>query len=123
MDSRKPNLSVVKMVPRNRLMPGTVVWAHVPFDDVEDSKTRPAVVVAVRGRDVELLPVTSSESRYRYPHAYFEIDDPSTVGLDRRCAIRRRPVVVDRIDLLGVVGELDDELADLVLADLCGTAA
>jgi len=114
---------LVTGVPLSQLVPGKVVWVHVPFDDVDQSKTRPAIVVAERGREVELLPVTSSASRHCHPHEYVEVERPEAIGLDSKCAIGRRPVVVERNELLQIVGELDEVVADLVLADLCGTAA
>ena len=31
----------LRIVPRNRLHPGTVVWVHIPFEDVEGDKSGP----------------------------------------------------------------------------------
>src|SRR5260370_37378656 len=57
----------LRIVPRNRLHPGTVVWVHIPFEDVEGDKIRPAVVLRCHGRDVVLLPCTTSRRRRERP--------------------------------------------------------
>ena len=44
--NKPPSLSRVQRIPRAQLIPGTVVWAHVPYDDGTGEKLRPAVVVA-----------------------------------------------------------------------------
>ena len=49
-------MTTVKQVALTRLVPGAVVWAHIPFEECDQEKTRPAVVVDKSGRDVILRP-------------------------------------------------------------------
>lgn len=100
-------------VARTRLSRGTVVWARIPFvDDPDGSKLRPAVVAAIDGRTVTVLPITSSlkDSVQRSSH-YVALHDWADAGLTRPCLVTRRLVVVDVIDVATVAGELtrDDE--------------
>lgn len=105
---RPAQLTVVEQVALNRLHSGVVVWAHVPFSERDDEKTRPAVVVGRKGRMVELLPVTTSLTRFRRPHQYVEVQDLDAAGLTRASGVQRRPVTVDRIEIVSVVGELSE---------------
>jgi hypothetical protein len=98
-------------VARTLLKPGTVVWARVPFVDRPDSsKARPAVVSEVVGREVRLLPVTSStkESVRRSP-LYVRLEDWASAGLSRPCLVTRKVISVDVIDITTVVGCLGDD--------------
>jgi hypothetical protein len=97
------------------LVPGAVVWAHVPFEDGEGEKTRPAVVAQLSGRDVTLYPGTTSGSRIRHGHRYVEVRDLGAAGLNRPTGIKRSFVVVDVIEVIDVVGDLSRaDLADLM---------
>ena len=93
---------------RTRLTPGTVVWARVPFvDDPDRSKARPAVVSEVVGREVRLLPVTSStKDSVRCSPLYVPLEDWESAGLSRPCLVTRKVVIVDVIDVTTVVGTL-----------------
>jgi hypothetical protein len=86
-----------------------VVWAHVPFEDVDGEKTRPAVVVRRQGRQVELLPGTTSHTRWVHVGRYVEIEDLAEAGLTRSTGVRRSSVVVDLIEVIEIVGALSDD--------------
>ena len=104
-----PNWAKVEPVPRNRLVPGTVVWAHIGFRDGTGEKARPAVVLEVRSREVVLLPGTTSEKRHRL-RDHVEVLDLDEAGLDRPTGVSTIPVVVDRkIDLTSIAGELSEQ--------------
>lgn len=103
-----PNLATVKRVPRTRLVPGTVVWAHVPYEDRTGEKTRPAVVVERKGRDLTILPGTTSDRRWDLPGKYVEVRDRPAAGLTRPTGIRTTSVTVDLIEVVGVVGQLGE---------------
>ena len=103
---RLPNLTAVRPVPKARLQAGVVVWAHIPFADMDEDKTRPAVVKSLSDRSVVLLPVSSALSRYRFPARYTELTDPDVAGLHRPTGVQRRDVTVDLIELLQIVGAL-----------------
>lgn len=90
------------------MVPGAVVWAHVPFDQVDDFKTRPAVVVAIVGREITIVPATTSSSRSRYPTEYAELRDLRAAGLYRPTGMRRREITIDIIEIVSVVGRLSD---------------
>jgi hypothetical protein len=103
-----PNLATVKRVPRNQLVSGTVVWAHVPYEDGTGEKLRPAVVVERCGRDVTILPATTSASRWRYPNNSVEVRDLAAAGLTKPTGIKMRSVTVDIIEVLSIVGRLGE---------------
>lgn len=92
-------------IPRNRLVPGTVVWAHIDFRDGTGEKARPAVVVDVRGTEVVVLPGTTSVRRHAL-RDHVEVRDLDDAGLRRPTGISTMPVSVDRIDLTAISGSL-----------------
>jgi hypothetical protein len=101
-------------VPRNRLRPGAVVLAWVPYHEdldcaecsSEHGKIRPAVVVEAGEGDLSCLPCTSATSRDRYPWAYSEIADLTSAGLSRPSGVRLRRVSLPASDCLQVLGLL-----------------
>ena len=111
----RPCLLRMQPVPRKALVPGAVVWAHVPYDDGDGAawKTRPAVVVDASGREVTLFPLTSSLLGRRRP-GVIEVRHWAEAGLTRPCSVVRRAVTLDRIDILNLVGHLHED--DLVFA-------
>lgn len=112
-----PRFTSVRPVARTRLTSGAVVWAHVPFCDADEEKTRPAVVVDADRHQVLVLPVSGSFSRFRYPTIHVEITDLEAAGLSRPCGLRLRPVVLDRIEVLTSCGQLGEEdLASMLVA-------
>ena len=104
-------MSVVRPVPLNQLHPGTVVWAHIPFADGTGEKARPAVVRSTRGREIELLPATTSTARFNAP-GYSQIIDLDTAGLHRRTTVHHRTVTVDRIEIINITGRVAAHDAD-----------
>jgi hypothetical protein len=95
-------------VPLKRLTPGTVVWAHVPYEHGDGEKLRPAVVVERQGRQVRIRRLSSSASRFRYDF-YVDLEDLPSAGLDRPCGIDlRSTMVVDLIELVDISGALSD---------------
>jgi hypothetical protein len=104
----------LRIVARNRLRPGTVVWVHVPFEDAEGDKIRPAVVLGCRGRDVVLLPCTTSVTRHQRP-GYVEIKHWQAAGLPRPTGVRRASLTVDYLEIVNIAGDLADEDAAAVL--------
>ncbi|MDA8045209.1 MAG: hypothetical protein M0Z30_08245 [Actinomycetota bacterium] len=104
---RIPHLSCVEPVAKRRLRTGAVVWAHVPFRELDDDKTRPAVVQETRGRVVTVLAGSSSLTRRRYPDLYVELSDLAAAGLRRPTGVRRAVLfAVDLSDVLSITGEL-----------------
>lgn len=101
-----PRLTVVTPVAMTRLDKGAVVWAHVPYVDGTGEKTRPAVVCSRSHRDVALLPVTTTRTRFRHPDHYVEILDLEDAGITRESAVALQRVSVDRIDILDITGRL-----------------
>ena len=112
----------VDPVPRRALVPGAVVWAHIPFNGSaaprsgsSEWKTRPAVVIAANGREVTLLPITGSlAGRARFDAV--ELRHWDVAGLTRPCAVLRRPVTLDRIDIVDLAGHLHDDDASVAIA-------
>jgi hypothetical protein len=103
-----PNLAKVCPIARGRLVPGIVVCAHVPFAEGGAWKTRPAIVKALDGWQVTVLPAYSSASRLRFPHLYVELRDLYVAGLSRPTGVRRQEVAIDVIEIIDVVGQLSD---------------
>jgi hypothetical protein len=101
-------LCAAKPVAKSRLGPGVVVWARVPFVDIEGWKTRPAVVKTVQGRLVSLAPGSSSASRWRFPNEFIEVTNLADSGLRRPTGFRRRDVTVDVVEVVDIVGSLAD---------------
>lgn len=110
-----PNLASVKRVPRTQLVPGTVVWAHVPFEDGQGEKVRPAVVVERCGRDLVVFPGTTSASRWNHPSLYVEVRDLGAARLARPTGIRTRSVTIDVMEVLDIVGQLGEADRSAVL--------
>jgi PemK-like, MazF-like toxin of type II toxin-antitoxin system len=107
-------VTCLRIVARNRLRPGTVVWVRVPFKDTEGDKIRPAVVLSCRGRDVVLLPCTTSVRRHQRP-GYVEIKHWQAAGLPRPTGVRRASLTVDYLEIVNIAGDLADEDAAAVL--------
>jgi hypothetical protein len=103
-----------RIVPRSSIVPGMVVWAHVPFEHTDSYKTRPAVVVGRQGRDVVLLPCTTSPRRHQR-RGYIEIRHWQAAGLTRPTGVRRACLTLDYLEIVGVVGSLAYEDAAAVL--------
>ncbi len=101
-------LTTVARVPKSSLSPGNVVWAHVPYDEGDREKTRPAVVASVEGRTISLLPITSASRRTAFAKRYAEIFDFAHAGLTRPCAVALKIKEVDLIDIVAVAGRLSD---------------
>lgn len=97
-----------RIVARTQLVPGAVVWARVPFEEAGQYKIRPCVVLRCLGRDVTVLPCTTSEARRRLP-GLVELRHPALAGLSRATAVRRQPLLLDHIEILNVLGRLQDE--------------
>ena len=117
-----PTLATVRPVAMNRLRPGVVVWAHVTFRDGTGEKARPVVVVGTRGREVVVRPITSSPRRLEWPDRYTELADLAPAGATRPCAVAADPIVLDRIEVIGVAGALSDGDAAAVLGIAAGGA-
>jgi hypothetical protein len=113
----------LRPVPWTALKRGVVVDAFVPFEDGTGYKRRPAVVLRIHygpasyGRRICLIPVTSRVSKVTgRPWLGTVISRPGSAGLrPEPSAMLWRPVVVERIDFLGVVGALAE--ADLSVLD------
>jgi hypothetical protein len=100
------SLRTVQRMPRTRLEPGVIAWAHIPFEDNDSWKLRPVVIIEARGRSVRIRPITGALSRLRHDR-YLEIDDLRSARLDRPCAVSlRREIDLDVIDLVSLRGTL-----------------
>ena len=110
---RLPRLTVVRPVAKTALTPGTVVWAHIPYEETDGYKLRPSVVTHVAGREVTVLPGTTSHTRHRHSWAYREVADLDAAGLRRATGIHLDPITVDLMDIVHVAGVLgpQDHLA------------
>lgn len=97
----------ITSVARRFLKPGVVVRAAIPFWEGGDQKVRPAIVVAVRGDDLVLIPLTSS------PRATYAGDvavhDLESAGLCKPTRARTdRVVTIGASTAIEVLGRLSD---------------
>lgn len=104
--ARQRALTCVHRVADRNLEIGAVLWAHVPFEDIDGSKLRPVVVVDRVRNGVVVHPFTTSLRRLaRRDHV--EIDDLDTAGLDRPCGVNvARLVELARGEVVSRVGAL-----------------
>ncbi|MFI6587227.1 type II toxin-antitoxin system PemK/MazF family toxin [Embleya sp. NPDC050493] len=74
-----------------RPAPGQIWWASVPFDEGDEAKDRPCLVVRVGPRGAEVLKITSRDqsTRDRYVRLPTKTWDP---GADRRSWLETRPL-------------------------------
>lgn len=105
------NFATYGKVSLNRLEPGTVVFAHVPFrEDPSQSKTRPVVVIERRGQAIVGC------AMYSNPRCG-AIERIRAIRHRRTCHIDPTAILIDRYNLVGVdPDDLDDPTWD-VLAD------
>lgn len=115
LNKRIRALNNPRPVPMKALRPGVVVWAEVPFDDGSASKGRPAVVVDMHERTVEVLPITSSPGRRRRPAQHLELIGWAEAGLTRPSAVRRLPSRVALLSVSEILGKLTNRDAEAVL--------
>jgi hypothetical protein len=95
----------ITSVARRFLKPGVVVRAAIPFQEGGDQKVRPAVVVAVRGHDLVVIPLTSSP---RATHAGdVAVHDLDSAGLCKPTRARTdRAVKIGASTAVEVLGRL-----------------
>ena len=102
-------MSGVRPVAVTSLVPGVVVWAHVPAPrSSRNPVLRPAVVSGRQGRTVRLRALTASVGLVDAA-GYTVLVGWAEAGLDRPSAVFGFDVEVDRCEILEVTGELVDE--------------
>lgn len=97
---------MLKPVALNRLRPGVIVDAWVPYMDADDYKRRPAVVITASKWDVDIFPLTSSLGHRRLKVPIHVLENWEESGLARPSGMQQRRVTIGRNRLLGVSGEL-----------------
>ena len=100
-----------KAIPARQLKPGVVAYAQVPFADGTGWKSRPAVVVSVQGREVVVRPITTRREWKIRSALSVPLRDWEKAGLSRPSEVAPLSVVLDRMEVTGIVGRLTD--ADL----------
>jgi hypothetical protein len=90
------------------LTPGTVVRARISFTDCDDYKVRPVIVLRRRGREVTVVPCTSSPRATTA--ADIPIDQLACAGLTTPTTARTgRTLVIDRVECIEILGSLGAE--------------
>ena len=103
------SLRGAKPVPQGRLRPGVVAYAQVPFADGSGWKSRPVVIVSTGGREVTVRPITTARQwKPGSNPTHVAVHDWERAGLSRPSAVSSRTVVLDRMAVTGLVGELSD---------------
>lgn len=103
------------------LTPGAVVRARIEFDEGNDYKVRPAIVVGKCGDEITLIPCTTS-SKACLP-SDIAIRDLSSAGLTKPTAARtHRTRTIDKRDCLEKLGHLGqvDTMRIQALCDAIG---
>ena len=99
-------LNGVHEVSKRSLTPGTVVQARVPYQESNESKVRPALVLDCRGDVVVLRPISTKESFTRRHGGGDEV-----VLNGQRCWVVNEAIELDRMEILQVTAQRYDELA------------
>lgn len=114
LDATKPGGERVHQIMRADLLclgaltPGAVVRARVAFTDCDDYKVRPVIVLGRCGREVTVVPCTSSPRATT--DADIPIDQLDCAGLTTPTTARTgRTLVIDRVDCIEVLGCLGTE--------------
>lgn len=115
----RANLATIRAIPLSALTPGVIAWGRVPFTEMDDSKTRPCLVVSRTGREVTVAGIFSSEAARRHILA-IPVEDAIHPSINRRSVILARPLVVDPMDLYQIIGEAPPELLDAVTSLING---
>jgi hypothetical protein len=97
-----------KPVATRQLKPGTVAYAQVPFADGTGWKSRPAVIVSVRGREVVVRPITTRREWKPRTAVSVPLRDWEAAGLSRPSQVSPLSVALDRMAVTGIVGRLSD---------------
>jgi hypothetical protein len=63
-----------------RPQPGEIWWAHVHYDNGNESKHRPCLVIRTHAYHMEVLKITSQDKSHRWDH----IEMPQTRAWDKR---------------------------------------
>lgn len=103
-----PLMQAPKPVPYRALVEGAVILARVPFEEVDEDKVRPVVLVAVTGFTVTVKPCTTSAAARRIRGTHVELVDLEVAGLCRATFVSRRTMDLDRTALIEVQGRLSD---------------
>lgn len=105
------NLNGVRIPAWSALSPGTVVQARVPFRERNDSKVRPALVTGRCGQRVVLRILTTKE------HHALRYGGGEEVYLNgRRSWIAIDEIMLERVDIVGIMSERYDEHAFATVA-------
>ncbi len=105
--SAAATLLQARPIPRNALHAGVVVYAPIPFDDGTGSKTRPSVVLSSTQHDVTVLPLTTSKRDLAHL-GWISLVDWAAANLSQPCRAKPLPVVIERRELIAVIGALSD---------------
>jgi hypothetical protein len=103
-----------RVVPWRFLDLGTVVLARVPYDDLDDYKVRPLVVLSADPDMAQGLPSTTSPRRRRRPAQYVEVIDLDSAGLTRPTGVRLTAVRLLLPDVIAVLDGLGPRDLDLL---------
>ena len=88
------------------LVPGSVVFATIPFENGEADKERPAIVIEAKRREALVVPCTSKVDKAAL-HGGVPIEHLQEAGLARpTAAIVRRVLTVPRQEIHEKCGEL-----------------
>jgi hypothetical protein len=87
---------------------GTVVLAHVPFEDATGGKTRPCVVIATSPDHLLVRPGYSDGGTQSRRWQSYELLDWAAAGLDKPSFISSQDVTIKRFDAGDPLGEISE---------------
>jgi mRNA-degrading endonuclease toxin of MazEF toxin-antitoxin module len=87
---------------------GDVYWTNFPYEEIEDSKVRPGIILDVAEDEVELLVIKVSHSNHQ-AETVVQIEDYLRASLDEKSyAIITKIRVLPRDRIHGFMGTLSD---------------
>lgn len=108
-------LTVVQPVAKTALTPGTVVWAHVPYEETDGGSCAPSSSTSAVAGTSLCSPAPPPRPGTATPGPTGELTDLETAGLPRATGVELAVVTIDVTDVVSVAGALgrDDRLVVL----------
>jgi len=110
-----------KPVARRLLIKGAVIRARVEFQDEDNYKARPSVVLSLTNTTIDVVPILSQK---KSTAERLKISEWKEAGLDKPSYFKVRVETIDihdSLELLGTLSDIDRENLDVLIAELPDT--
>jgi PemK-like, MazF-like toxin of type II toxin-antitoxin system len=82
-----------------------VIILTVPYSDAESSKPRPAIILAERGEDMIIIPISSNESGILITN--YDLEPGFTQGLDKKYSyVKLAPYTLKKSFVVKTIGKV-----------------